>query len=160
MLSLFDAFTSTHNMFGLCTSTQDFTSIYAIRLNIIRNNHHCRLFHFDSDFDLDSFTSTLDFTSIHSLRTQVSLRFIHFGNSKRKKLSFMSIHALRQKELCIEVLCTSTQKILHFDPTPSTQSFTSTHSLREGKSIEVHASQNFTFFTSVFREVDTVVVLL
>ena len=68
MLGLFDAFTSTHNMFGLCTSTQDFTSIYAIRLNIIRNNHHCRLFHFDSDFHLDSCTSTSGFPSIHSLR--------------------------------------------------------------------------------------------
>ena len=95
MLGLFGAFTSTQNLFGLCTSTQDFTSIYAIRLNIIRNNHHCRLFHFDSDFHLDSFTSTLDFTSIHLLRPQVSLRFIDFGNSKRKNLSLMSVHALR-----------------------------------------------------------------
>ena len=106
--------------------------------------------HFDSSLYIDIFTSTQVFTSMFSLRL-----FCHFGSFTSTKdftsiyslrlfrvffITSLSIHSLRYKNILVEVPCTSTQKTLHFDPTPSTQSFTSTHSLREGKSIEVNTS--------------------
>ena len=103
--------------------------LWNIRIYNIRSVHALRLdtsqrpFHFD-----------FSVTWVHSLRPKISHRFIHFGI----KAYGSKYLALRPKK--------------YFDPTPSIESFTSKHSLRERKSIEVHASplqkSHFSYFSS------------